>query len=264
MRDEIAAFADHVMREGDGRLQTLLTSALLVPHRAAGRPVRPAGPARGQAATPSELPAGQRAGLLTLAGVMAVYAHPDQSGPVGRGYMVSDKLLCITPPPAPDNVNTMLPPPDPNVTTRERLEQHRADPACATCHALMDPYGLTFENYDAIGRYRTTDGNKLVDASAKGLPAIGDVKNAVELMDALASNPTVRSCLTRQWFRYAFGRQELPGDDGHAVRGPGRLRRRRSRHPRSAGGAGQLAGLPLPPAGGAMKTLPPTCQGDRR
>jgi hypothetical protein len=100
------------------------------------------------------------------------------------------------------------------VTTRERLERHRADPACATCHALMDPYGLTFEIYDAIGRYRTTDGRKPVDASARGLPAIGDVDNALQLMGKLARNPEVQSCLTRQWFRYAFGRQEVGSDDG--------------------------------------------------
>jgi hypothetical protein len=126
--------------------------------------------------------------------------------------MVSDRLLCITPPPAPDNVDAMLPPPDPNVTTRERLENHRKDPSCASCHALMDPYGLTFEIYDSIGRYRTKDGNKAVDATGKGLPSIGDVANAIELMDKLSKTPAVRSCVTRQWFRYAFGRMEGDSD----------------------------------------------------
>jgi hypothetical protein len=214
MREEIAAFADHVVRDGDGKLATLLTSVLSFP---AG-PLLPLYglPARtGPATTPVALPREQRSGLLTLAGVMAVYAHPDQTGPVGRGYMVSDKLLCITPPPAPDDVNAMLPKPDPSVTTRERLEKHRSDPTCATCHALMDPYGLTFENYDAIGRWRSNDGRKAVDASAQGLPGgIGDVKDALELMTKLAESPVVRSCLVKQWFRYGFGRQEGSGDEG--------------------------------------------------
>jgi hypothetical protein len=213
MRDEIADFADHVMRAGDGKLQTLLTSALSFP----SAPLLPIYGLTGKpaaAGAPIELPRQQRAGLLTLAGVMSVYAHPDQTGPVGRGYMVSDKLLCITPPPAPDDVNAMLPRPDPGVTTRERLEQHRVDPACSACHALMDPYGLTFENFDSIGRWRSNDGLKPVDATAKGLPGIGDVKDALELMNRLASSPVVRGCLTRQWFRYAFGRQELPTDEG--------------------------------------------------
>jgi hypothetical protein len=213
MRDEIADFADHVVRVGDGKLQTLLTSALSFP----SAPLLPIYGLSGKpaaAGAPVELPRDQRAGLLTLAGIMSVYAHPDQTGPVGRGYMVSDKLLCITPPPAPDNVNAMLPPPDPAITTRERLERHRVDPACSTCHALMDPYGLTFENFDAIGRWRTNDGRKPVDATAKGLPEIGDVKDALELMDRLAKSDVVRACLTRQWFRYALGRQELPTDEG--------------------------------------------------
>jgi hypothetical protein len=216
MRDEIGAFADHVLRTGDGRLQTLLTSSLSFPS-APLLPIYglPARQGMGQVAdVPVELPRAQRSGLLTLAGVMSVYAHPDQTGPVGRGFMVSEKLLCITPPPAPDNVNTMLPKPDANVTTRERLEQHRVDPACSSCHALMDPYGLTFENYDAIGRYRTTDGRKAVDATATGLPEIGDVKDALELMAKLAASPVVRSCLTKQWFRYAFGRSEVASDEG--------------------------------------------------
>jgi hypothetical protein len=214
MRDEIAAFADHVVRASDGKLSTLLTSVLSFP----SGPLLPIYglPARtGPATTPVPLPKEQRAGLLTLAGVMAVYAHPDQSGPVGRGYMVSDKLLCITPPPPPDDVNSMLPKPDPSVTTRARLEKHRTDPACANCHALMDPYGLTFENYDAIGRWRDSDGRNPVDASGRGLPGgVGDVKDALELMAKLGNSEVVRGCMVKQWFRYGFGRQEVTSDEG--------------------------------------------------
>jgi hypothetical protein len=213
MRDEIDAFVNEVTLTSKGNLASLLTATF-------GYPSGPLQalygvPAKAGPASRTELPKGQRAGLLTLAGVMAVYAHTDQTGPVGRGYMVSDRLLCITPPPAPDDVNAMLPPPNPNITTRERLEAHRNNPSCASCHALMDPYGLTFENYDALGRYRTTDGIKPVDATGKGLPGgVGDVANAIELMAKLAQSPAVQSCLARQWFRYAFGREERPDDEG--------------------------------------------------
>jgi len=212
MVEEIAAFVQHVTLDtaADGRLSTLLTAGYSFP----GGPVRAIHGLPGMgAASKVDLPTGQRAGLLTLPGVMSVYSHPNQTGPVGRGYMVSERMLCITPPPAPDNVDAMLPKPDPNVTMRERLEQHRKDPQCASCHQLMDPYGLTFEIYDAIGRFRTKDGNKDVDASSKGLPAIGDVANAIELMDKMSKNETVRSCVTRQWFRYAFGRMEEKSDE---------------------------------------------------
>lgn len=212
MVEEIGAFVQHVTLDtaADGRLSTLLTAGYSFP----GGAVRAIHGLTGTGpASKVDLPRGQRAGLLTLPGVMSVYSHPNQTGPVGRGYMVSDRMLCITPPPAPDNVDAMLPKPDPNVTMRERLEMHRKDPTCASCHQLMDPYGLTFEIYDAIGRFRTKDGNKDVDASSKGLPAIGDVANAIELMDKMSQNETMRRCVTRQWFRYAFGREEAASDD---------------------------------------------------
>jgi hypothetical protein len=216
MADEIATFGKGVTLDLDGRLETLLTAGFSYPNAGLadlyGVPTTARAGANG--ATKIDLPKGQRAGLFTLAAVMAQYAHPDQTRPVGRGYLVSDKLLCLTPPPAPDNVNAMLPKPDPNVTTRERLDAHRKEAACASCHQLMDPYGLTFENYDAIGRYRTSDGKKPVDASGKALPEIGDVKDALDMMAKLAKLGTVRDCVTTQWFRYAMGRVELRSDSG--------------------------------------------------
>jgi hypothetical protein len=213
MGDDLASFASRVTLEGDGKLDTLFTAGFSYP-AAALAPIYglPDGAgANGMAQV--TLPKGQRAGLLTLPAVMAVYAQTDQTRPVGRGFLVADKLLCTTPPPAPDNV-PMLPPPAPNVTTRERLEKHRSDPSCAACHALFDPFGLTFEIYDPIGRYRTTEGSKPVDASGKGLPSgFADVKDATELLPQLAKSDVVRDCLVKQWFRFALGRDD-DKDDG--------------------------------------------------
>jgi hypothetical protein len=212
MRDEVSAFVDNVTRTGDGKLQTVLSASFSYP---SGALYEVYGLPAGAAAARTELPRGQRAGLLTLPGVLSVYAHSDQSGPVGRGFLVSEKLLCVTPPPPPDNVDATLPKPDPNSSTRERLERHRTDPTCNSCHGLMDPYGLTFEIYDAIGRYRTKDGPRTVDATATGLPNnVGDVKDAVELMGKLAVTAEVRRCVTTQWFRYGFGREEGRDDAG--------------------------------------------------
>jgi hypothetical protein len=215
MGAELDAFTTHVMSGtgagADGKLATLLT----------GNFVFPQGPLAGlygvQTGTGRvDAPAGQRSGLLTLAGIMALYAHPDQSAPVSRGYLVSEKLLCVVPPPAPDNVVINLPKPDPSKTTRERFAAHREAPQCASCHALMDPYGLTFENYDAIGRFRDRDGNNAVDATSE-LPAYGKVKNASELlakMTAPATSKEVAACMTRQWYRFALGRVESDVDMG--------------------------------------------------
>jgi hypothetical protein len=212
MRLEVDEFVDQVARLGDGKLETLL----------AGNFSYLSGPlyglygVTGSGATPRkvDLPAGQRAGLYTLAAVMTQHSHADQTSPVGRGALVSDRLLCITPPSPPDDVDAVIPKPDPNVSTRKRFEQHRADPKCATCHALMDPLGLPFEIYDGLGRFRTMDGNTRVDATSelRGTDNDGPVANAVELMGRLSRTSQVRRCLTQQWFRYVFGRMDIPGD----------------------------------------------------
>jgi hypothetical protein len=213
MSDEFAAFVRGTMSDGDGKLETLLTADFSF----IGAPLYPIYglqiPAAGAPATPARvtLPAGQRAGLMTLPSILSVYGHTDQSAPVARGFLVSSKLLCDTPPPPPPGVNTNVPPPDPKVTTRQRLASHRTNPNCSTCHSLMDPYGLTFEIYDGIGRYRTNDGMQAVDATGT-LPGIGPVHDAVELMKQLATSDQVRSCVVKQWFRYAFGRPETADD----------------------------------------------------
>jgi hypothetical protein len=210
MGAELDAFTTHVMSGAgpgaDGRLTTLLTGNFVFPQGPLATLYGvPAGTGRVDA------PAGQRSGILTLAGIMALYSHPDQSAPVSRGYLVSEKLLCIVPPPAPDNVQITIPKPDASKTTRERFSAHRENPTCASCHQLMDPYGLTFENYDAIGRYREKDGNNVVDATSM-LPAFGNVKNAVDLMAKMATSKEVAACMTRQWYRFSLGRTESDVD----------------------------------------------------
>jgi len=211
MAAELTAFGSRTTLEGDGKLAALFTSSTSYPG-AALAPIYGLATA-GDGSTPVALPKGQRAGILSLAGVMAVYAGTDQTKPVGRGFLVADKLLCNTPPAPPPNV-PLLPPPDPNVTTRERLEKHRSDPSCAACHGLFDPFGITFEIYDPIGRYTTTDGKKAVDASGKALPSgFGDVKDATELLPKLASSDAVRSCMVKQWFRYGMARSETADDN---------------------------------------------------
>jgi Protein of unknown function (DUF1592)/Protein of unknown function (DUF1588)/Protein of unknown function (DUF1595)/Protein of unknown function (DUF1587)/Protein of unknown function (DUF1585) len=213
MNDEIAAFVTGVLRDGDARLDTLLDADFSfvrgplyglygLPAPRAGAPDVP---------TRVQFPAGQRAGILTLGGTLATFAHPDQSSPVARGFLVSDRLLCITPPQPPPNVDTSVPPPDPSVTTRQRLEAHRTNATCNACHGLMDPYGLTFEHYDGIGRYRAKDGLQPVDATAT-LPGIGFVNDAVDLMAHLATSDQVRRCMVQSWFRYGLGRLENEKD----------------------------------------------------
>jgi hypothetical protein len=212
MHDEIAAFVTGVLRDGDAKLETLLAADFsFIQGPLYGLYGLPA-PAAAQGPARVEFPAGQRAGLLTLAGTLATFAHPDQSSPTARGLLVTDRLLCIEPPVPPPNVDTSVAPPNPNVTTRQRLEAHRSNAACAACHGLMDPYGLTFEHYDGIGRYRAKDGLQTVDATAT-LPEVGFVQDAVDLMQRLSTSDHVRRCVVQNWFRYGLGRLETEKDD---------------------------------------------------
>lgn len=100
-------------------------------------------------------------------------------------------------------------------TNRERYSVHVTDPRCASCHASIDPIGFGFENYDAIGRFRTDEHGYPVDAT--GSFAAGDLDGAafdgaVQMSALLAGSRTVHDCVALQWFRYAHGRTEEEGD----------------------------------------------------
>ena len=108
-------------------------------------------------------------------------------------------------------------PPDvmPGVSTRERLTEHETNPTCSACHALMDPVGFGFEGYDAIGRYRTTDGGKPVDTTGTisgGTDVDGPFNGVVDLGKKLAGSTKVRECVARQWFRFSTNRLEQDAD----------------------------------------------------
>ena len=163
---------------------------------------------------PIELDPTQRAGLFTMVGFLIAKAGPRQPAPVRRGVTIIDRLLCteLVPPgdvPPLEETETEAP-----RTNRDKYLIHTRAPACAGCHASIDGIGLTFENYDSMGRWRDTDNGFPVDASGELLTTDqdGPVGNAVELMSKLGSSRTVHDCYTRQWFRYAFGRNETIDD----------------------------------------------------
>jgi len=110
-----------------------------------------------------------RAGLLGHGSVLTVTSAPNRTSPVSRGAWVLENILGTPPPAPPEGVETNLEPTaasGPDLTSlRQRLEAHRSDPGCASCHALIDPVGLALENFDLIGEWRDTDGREPVDAS---------------------------------------------------------------------------------------------------
>ena len=158
-----------------------------------------------------------RAGILTQAGMMAALSDNYQSSPVARGKFIYQGLLCgaIGSPPANLAKAGAPPPPDPTKTTRERFAEHRDNPACAGCHALMDPLGFALENYDAVGRYRTTEADQPIDATGS-LELDGanvSFDGAVELAAYLADSDLARTCFARRWFTFAFGRGDVTDDE---------------------------------------------------
>jgi hypothetical protein len=160
------------------------------------------------------LRAGERAGLLTTAGVMAARASDTDTSPVMRGLFVRQAVLCQDVPPPPANINNVPPPIDGVRTQRQRLASHSSDPGCASCHALMDPIGLAFERYDAIGRFRTMEAGQTIDASG-ALELDGrDVRfsDPVELGRALAASQQVAGCFLSHAWQYGVGRAPLAAD----------------------------------------------------
>ena len=149
-----------------------------------------------------------RGGILTHASVMTVTSNPTRTSPVKRGRWVLEQILGTPPPPPPPDVPELEEDHDAIIgtTLRERLEQHREDPACANCHAKMDPIGFALENYNAIGAFRTKEGELEIDTTAE-LPDGTAFDGIADLKQILKDRKQqfVR-CLTEKMLTYALGR----------------------------------------------------------
>lgn len=151
----------------------------------------------------------QRAGVLTQAGLLAGLANTVNDSPVQRGLLILNSFLCSAPPPPPAGVNTTPPAFDPSMpmTTRQRMETQHALGSCASCHTKMDSIGFAFENYDALGQWRTEDNGLAVDASSSlaGTDVDGTFVGAPALMQKLSQSEQVAECVSYQWLRYSLG-----------------------------------------------------------
>lgn len=167
-----------------------------------------------------------RRGLLGKGGVLLVTSHPDRTSPVVRGKWILDNLIGMPPPPPPPDV-PQFPETAPGTppTVRARMEQHRVNPACASCHSLMDPIGLALETFDAVGAWRTEEGGTPIDAT--GVLWDGTrVDGVAALRDALLARPDVFVfAFTEKLLTYALGRGLRP-EDMPTIRGIVRAARR--------------------------------------
>jgi hypothetical protein len=160
-----------------------------------------------------ELTTEQRGGLLGQGSVLTVSSYPTRTSVVLRGKYVLENILGTPPPPPPPNV----PPLDESAvgtsaSLRQQMETHRANPACASCHAKMDPLGFGLENYDAIGKWRTMDGKFPVDSSGT-LPNGRSFSSPGEMRGILIADlPNFARAVTEKMLTYALGRGLEPFD----------------------------------------------------
>jgi hypothetical protein len=158
--------------------------------------------------TPYEFSDGEgRLGIQSLAGFIALHSHPGRSSPTIRGKAVRELLLCQTIPDPPGDVDFSVfnEPQSQQLTARERLKVHNSVASCAGCHRLTDGIGLSLENYDGAGQFRTRDVGFDIDASGN-LDGI-EYENQFGLAEALSQNPAIPVCLVEQTLAYGLARE---------------------------------------------------------
>jgi hypothetical protein len=160
-----------------------------------------------------------RKGLLGQGSILTVTSHADRTSPVVRGKWILENLMGSPPPPPPPDVPLLKEDQEgaKPTTMREKMEAHRADPVCASCHKIMDPLGLTLENFDAVGAWRNEDAGSAINAKTE-LADGTQLDGVVSLREALLKRKDVFvSTLTEKLMIYALGRG-LTYNDMPAVR----------------------------------------------
>jgi mono/diheme cytochrome c family protein len=150
-----------------------------------------------------------RRGLLGQASILTVTSYPNRTAPTIRGKWVLEQLLGTPPPPPPPNVPSLADDENNRVLTmRERMEQHRANPACAVCHRMMDPLGFALENFDGLGRWRDTTGGLGAPIDSSGiLPDGTTFDGPLGLREVLLSKQDLFvEIFTERLLTYALGR----------------------------------------------------------
>ena len=166
----------------------------------------------------------RRRGLLGQASILTITSYATRTSPVQRGKWILTNLIGMPPDPPPPNVPALKEHADPGKPTslRERMEEHRKNPACAGCHKVMDPIGFSLENFDAVGQWRTTDEGVKIDPA--GVMFNGaKIDGPVALRQILMAKPDIfASVFTEKLMTYALGRgvqyYDMPADPGDRPR----------------------------------------------
>ncbi len=156
-----------------------------------------------------------RGGLVTQASILAITSYNNRTSPVQRGKWVLENLLDSAPPPPPANVPKLEEGKEAELhgTLKQRMEQHRANPTCASCHERMDAIGFSLENFDVTGAWRTKDTNDDPIDATGSFPDGTKFDGAVQMKEALmASKEQFRRCLASKMLAYSLGRVVEPYD----------------------------------------------------
>jgi hypothetical protein len=211
MKRETEIFFENLVREDRSVLDLLTADYTFVNERLAKHYRVPNVTGEAFRRVPLEGVNANRRGILGHGSILTLTSVANRTSPVQRGKWVMEVLLGSPPPPPPPNVpafeETKAVAQDRVLTIRERMEAHRENPACTSCHAVIDPIGLALENFDVTGAYRTKDGGAEVDASGElydGTP----IEGPLGLRDALSKrSDAVLLSFTESLLTYALGRR---------------------------------------------------------
>jgi mono/diheme cytochrome c family protein len=205
MKKETDLFFEHVIREDRPILDFIDAPYTFLNQRLAEYYKIPG--VKGHEFRKVDLTGTQRRGVLAHASVLTVTSYANRTSPVLRGKWILENLVNAPPPPPPPDVPSLNDPPaGKSVSVRAQLEQHRANPNCASCHARMDPLGFALENFDAIGGWREKEGELPIDTSGV-LPDGRSFTGFKDLLAILKADPgAFAECLAEKMLTYALGR----------------------------------------------------------
>ena len=231
MYSETTTFMEDFLWGQPGSLGDLLTSTrtFVDPGLAQFYGVTYPGAAGSKTFMPVELPKDQRAGVLTQASLLSIKAGPDNTSVIFRGLFLHDKVLCLPELAPPQDASTLMLIAQQEMgadTELQKAEYRKKTSPCRGCHAQFDPFGLTLESFDGIGRYRTQDETGVaidpsVDLSVfKGYGLDGKVSGIVELAKQVRATGRFETCLTSQIMTYAAN--QVVHEDDCGVQGVGK------------------------------------------
>lgn len=205
--EEAGRFVDDVLGRSEGALTALWTSTRTYVNASVAKLYGIDAPAN--TSTAVEMPADQqRGGILSLPAFVASHTQSETFSPIELALVLRDRVLCFDFPPPPAAVPD--PPVNPAWSVRQKLEKHRSDPACGSCHALLDPLGFGFERLGVTGQYRTVELPSKAALTGEGELTGTDVDGRfvgpAELGRKFAESAQVRSCVAGQALSYLLGR----------------------------------------------------------